>query len=119
MLWRCFGRGGASRKRGIEEETGPDMWGAAESGDAPRLRKLLAGGASPNERRAADKMAPLCLAALNGHVAAVHELLMAGASVHSITPQGLTPLHLAAIQVRVTVHKASAGFQLSCLPAAR
>lgn len=64
----------------------------AQSGDATRLRALLAAGADPDTPDNGVGNAPLHWAASFGHLACVTVLLDAGASVDARNSLGLTPL---------------------------
>jgi len=72
---------------------------AAKSGDADRVRELLAGDASLAHARDKDGSTPLHCAAWRGHAAVAELLLNAGADVNARNQNehyGDTPLHAAA-----------------------
>jgi ankyrin repeat protein len=68
-----------------------ELFAAAQTGDAARIKTLLEGGA---DHAAADEAGETALmhAAHNGHVAAVQMLIAAGADVNAKSPQGWTAL---------------------------
>ncbi len=68
---------------------------AARTGDAVKLKSLLAAGAAPASADEAGETA-LMLAAHHGHLAAVQALIAAGADVNAASPQGWTALARAA-----------------------
>lgn len=72
-----------------------ELFDAARSGDAAKLKALLAAGA---DHAAADEAGEtaLMLAAHHGHVGAVQVLLAAGADVNATSPQGWTAIAKAA-----------------------
>jgi ankyrin repeat protein len=67
---------------------------AAQRGDGPCAKALLAKGAQVNATNKWGEM-PLHYAAVFGEKDAVDELLKAGADVHAKLPNGMTPLDLA------------------------
>lgn len=71
------------------------LFGAAEAGDAAEVARLLASGASADERRAPGGETPLMRAAVRGHETVVRVLLDAGADVRARRADGFTPLILA------------------------
>jgi ankyrin repeat protein len=68
---------------------------AAEKGDLPEVKRLLAGGADKDARRKFDGWTPLHLAAWKNHVDVVRCLLEAGADKNAKNDQGDTPIHWA------------------------
>jgi hypothetical protein len=68
---------------------------AAESGDLPRLRALLAKRPTDLEARDPAGRSALLLAVLHGQAAAVDALLAAGADPNSAAADGTTPLQAA------------------------
>jgi ankyrin repeat protein len=72
-----------------------ELFAAARSGDASRLKLLLDAGADPAAVDEAGET-PLMHAAHLGHVAAVEVLIAAGADVNAKSPQGWTALAKAA-----------------------
>jgi hypothetical protein len=68
---------------------------AAESGDLPRLRALLAKRPTDLEARDPAGRSALLLAVLHGQAAAVDALLAAGANPNSAAADGTTPLQAA------------------------
>jgi ankyrin repeat protein len=80
------------------------LYAAAESGDADRVRELIAQGAKVDS--VSDKGVPaLAAAASEGHAAAVRALLESGADVTLANRYGATALHIAAGQGRDEVIK--------------
>lgn len=73
----------------------PTLSGAAEAGDADGAARLLASGASANERSAHGGETPLMRAAARGHEEVVRVLLDAGADACARRGDGFTPLILA------------------------
>jgi hypothetical protein len=71
------------------------LFGAAEEGDAAEVARLLASGASADERRASSGETPLMRAAARGHEDVVRVLLDAGADACARRTDGFTPLILA------------------------
>lgn len=71
------------------------LFGAAEEGDAAAVARLLASGASADERRAPGDETPLMRAAARGHEEVVRVLLDAGADACARRTDGFTPLILA------------------------
>lgn len=71
------------------------LFGAAEAGDAAEVARLLASGASADERRAPGGETPLMRAAARGHETVVRILLDAGADARARRADGFTPLILA------------------------
>lgn len=71
------------------------LFGAAEAGDIAEVARLLASGASADERRAPGGETPLMRAAARGHETVVRVLLDAGADVRARRADGFTPLILA------------------------
>lgn len=72
------------------------IFSAAEEGDAAAVARLLASGASADERTAEGGETPLMRAAARGHEEVVRLLLDAGADVCARRADGFTPLILAA-----------------------
>ena len=71
------------------------LFGAAEAGDAAEVARLLASGASADERRAPGGETPLMRAAAGGHEDVARALLDAGADACARRADGFTPLILA------------------------
>ena len=69
---------------------------AAFEGDAEMVRRLIAGGASPDVR-GRDEYTPLHLTAFEGEVEAARALIDGGADPNAQNSDGNTPLHFAAI----------------------
>ena len=79
-------------------DLGP-LIGAARSGEAESVRRLVQAGADPDRRDGGPNgWTPLLHAVHKDQPAAVRELLAAGADVNRAAPNGLTPLMLAASQ---------------------
>jgi ankyrin repeat protein len=72
-----------------------ELFAAAQSGDAAKLKNLLASGADHAVTDEAGET-PLMHAAHGGHVAAVEVLISAGADVNAKSPHGWTALAKAA-----------------------
>lgn len=70
---------------------------AAARGDVEEIRRLIAAGASPNERSRFGGSQPLHSAARGGHPEAVRVLIELHSDVKGIDDQRATPLHRAAI----------------------
>ncbi|MET0650587.1 MAG: ankyrin repeat domain-containing protein [Pyrinomonadaceae bacterium] len=73
----------------------PTVFGAAEDGDAAVVARLLASGASADERVKPGGETPLMRAAARGHETVVRVLLDAGADACARRADGFTPLILA------------------------
>jgi hypothetical protein len=73
----------------------PTVFGAAEEGDAAAVARLLASGASADERVAPGGETPLMRAAARGHEDVARVLLDAGADACADRADGFTPLILA------------------------
>jgi hypothetical protein len=73
----------------------PALFGAAEEGDAAAVARLLARGASADERRVPGGETPLMRAAARGHETVARALLDAGADACARRADGFTPLILA------------------------
>lgn len=73
---------------------------AAQKGDAPRMRKLIAGGADVNAP-GPEKATPLFFTANTGSVEGAKVLLNNGADVNHATPEGGQPLHSALLKRRL------------------
>lgn len=73
----------------------PALFGAAEEGDAAGVARLLASGASVDERLSKGGETPLMRAAARGHEEVVRALLDAGADACAHRADGFTPLILA------------------------
>jgi len=71
------------------------LFAAAEGGDAAEVARLLASGASADERRAPGGETPLMRAAARGHEDVARVLLDAGADTRARRADGFTPLVLA------------------------
>ncbi len=72
-----------------------ELFAAAQSGDAAKVKSLLDGGA-PHDATDEAGETPLMHAAHGGHVTAVEVLIAAGADVNAKSPQGWTALAKAA-----------------------
>jgi hypothetical protein len=73
----------------------PALFDAAEAGDAAEVARVLASGASADERRTHGGETPLMRAAARGHETVVRALLDAGADACARRADGFTPLILA------------------------
>jgi ankyrin repeat protein len=72
---------------------------AANNGDVPRIKALIASGVDVNQHH--DGWTPLHLATIRGHLAVVKALIAAGADVNARdTGGGTTVLHFAALHGR-------------------
>ena len=80
-------------QRVVRGET-PNLHAAAMAHDIPRLEKLLASGADPNQRQAFRDWTPLHVAANIGDAEAAAILIRSGAKVTARDPDGYTPLHV-------------------------
>ena len=88
--------GGAERADEMESHAvGFELHAAATTGDAKRIKALIAQGANP-DTRALDGSTPLHTAARHGQSGAVAELLLADVDPNARNDDGTTPLHLAA-----------------------
>jgi hypothetical protein len=79
----------------IETTHALTVFGAAEDGDAAAVARLLASGASADERVTRGGETPLMRAAARGHEEVVRVLLDAGADACARRADGFTPLILA------------------------
>lgn len=76
-------------------ESGPPLFWAAGSSNAPAMRALLDAGANPNATSQRG-LTPLFMAAAVGATDCVRELAQRGASVNATALGAFTPLHVAA-----------------------
>ena len=72
------------------------LWAAIASGDAGRVRRVLDGGADPEERDETTGVTPLAMAAMRGDLELAKLFLEHQAGVNTRNPDGSTPLHGAA-----------------------
>lgn len=80
---------------GVEADSEPPLFRAAEQGDLPSLDQLLAGSTAVDLRDHCQ-WTPLMKAALHGHTAVARRLLEAGARVNATDQGGYSALMLAA-----------------------
>ena len=71
------------------------LWRAAQSGDADECERLMTLEANM-EATDGDGRTPLFIAVMNGHEAAVSELLAGGCAINAQSNKGYTPLYMAA-----------------------
>ena len=83
-------------------ELDQELLAAAEAGDVPQIRKLLAEGADMNTKGSQGET-PLHLATEKGHVLAVEALLLVGAEKDARDVECWTPLHFAAFRGQESV----------------
>lgn len=93
----------------------PDAWNSAEPdldelllhaaqrGDDPQVRDLLARGASPNASLGPIEHTPLLVASTEGHARVVEALLRAGGDPNQATREGTTSLMAAALRCHFEV----------------
>jgi hypothetical protein len=68
---------------------------AARAGDTTAIRRLVAGGADPNEPAGVNGWTPLLHAIHKNQLPSVKALLDAGAAIDAPAPEGTTPLMMA------------------------
>ena len=89
-------RSPAAPAEGVDEGA---LWAAAHSGDAAKVRQLLANGADPNEsedkENGRETLSALHWASWKGNAEIVDALLQHGADHGSVNKWGKTPLHWA------------------------
>lgn len=80
---------------GAKSDGRTDLLRAVDTGDAGRIKTLIADGADVSET-GSRQMTPLHVASKAGRVDIVTELIRAGAKANARNAEGLRPLHLAA-----------------------
>ena len=81
----------------------PDLWVAAEGGDAEEVRRLITGGADIEVMGGPFRSSPLLRAAITGQEAVVLLLLELGADISAKNMVGFTPLAAAASNNEETI----------------
>jgi len=82
-----------------------DLWQAAERGDLPEVKSLIAKGAEVNAKDNKGGTA-LMVASLNGHIEIVQALLGKGAEVNAKSNKGGTALMVASLNGHIEIVQA-------------